>query len=311
MSPRIDPGRDRQGGEARDVAAFLTGRAASPLTRERAVAKLVRSLLDHADLTGLPPGARFELAPDEDARGEDAHADDTRRDDDPPRWAELAPADGGGEPIRVAVPACLASAIGTRLLGGLMGEASRSASPIDWRLAETTLEAFARRLQPAHAFVRWDAGGGAEGGSVHALALVADGTRHRLGLRIPISRATPPSAAKPDAARRTQAAQQRLELRAAATLDLATACLGDAMRLDVGSVLRLADGMDAIAVRVDGRKLLGGTLGHAGGRLCVRIAGRTAPARSFAALRVPPAPAPAVGPAQADDARSTSEPRSA
>lgn len=275
-------GRDA---EARHVAARLTGRLAGPRERARALRDLSAPLAALTGIPGLPDGAAID--------GEPTPIEDP----DAMRWARLEAKDKA-EPVLFGIPAPLAVLAGTILMGGGAADAGDEPTALDWTLAEITVGALAASLSPPRSFTRWIDGPAASADCV-AITLHADDQSFRIGLQAaPTTRARTPSVSgAPASAPSSSLPMQRVDLRVAATLDLAPRCLRDALSLQVGAVLPLAGGLDAIAVRHDGRSLLGGSLGHATGRLCVRVSGRTAPAPLFEALR-PPA-ASAVRPAQA------------
>ena len=273
--------------DARRIADRLSGRSAGPRDRARLMDALLAPLIALTDLPGL---SECEIA-----RDDASEADEWR-------WAETE-ALTDGPPVMLGVPAPLAAHLGTVLMGGSPGEATDDATPIDWSLAEATLDALAGSLVPPRRFARWSKAGPGDGERA-ALALTIDGSTHRIGLHAALAAQAPTRAEPMQVATRPTPPRPRVDLPIAATLDLAPRTLREAVGLTVGEIVPLADGLDAVAVRHDGRALLNGALGHAGGWLCVRVTDRAAASDAFEALRPPPVSA-REGPAQAASPTTT------
>ena len=280
-APRTSPTFD-----ARGIAARLTGggRTGANGARGGGLHALLAPLPASSDLPGLPHDASIAIEPD---AGGTVVAAGTL-------WARTVTRDGDAPGPTLGVPPGLVVLMGTLLMGGTAAEVADEPTPIDRELAPTAIDALAGAFATPHRFAGWapPGGEGTDGAATIAIVLVAGGAVHRIAVRAPRAAApVPVPVPVPSPAAGTMRPTRRIDLSIAATLDLPPRTLGQAFGLRVGDVVPLAHGLDAVAVRVDGRELLGGALGHAGGRLCVRVAGRTAPEPAFEVLH-PPSLAP-------------------
>ena len=282
--------------EAARIGALLTGRSAP---RERIARALAAYLapLRAAPLGELLGEVRIVPLGEDDARPEG-------------RWARLGRQgrqgrqERPGETTFLHVPARAAAVMGTVMLGGSPDALDRAgdddddgdgdgdgATPVDWHLAALVVDALGSALSPPLAHASWcedepDMADGAAG----TLRIELGGGTHALAMRVPVSalsiRApeTASDAPSSDASDRPRRDPRRsASIAATATLDMAPRSLRAALAIRTGDVLPLDGSLGAITVRADGRAVLTGALGHAGGHLCLRVIERAAEP-DFAAL---------------------------
>ena len=265
-SPVDDPAR---------IGALLSGRLAPRARMNQALATYLAPLnrLDLADCLGA--STRLRVLP---STVEEDHA----------RIALLTDADE--RTVTVAVPDRAAARLGTRMLGGSADAVPEHATPIDWHLMDLVLDRIADALPGSLRHRGWSDGTSVADGASTAVRIGAE--EDGIMLRIDVPAALLPLAAQPAATaprptpRPRTAASPDARLEARASIDIAPRPLAEVMALAAGDVLPLTGGLDAVDVRVGERSLLTGALGHAGGRLCLRI-GTRAPEQSFTALRPP------------------------
>ena len=261
--------------DPRRIGALLSGRAAPRARMNQALAAYLAPLnrLDLADCLGA--STRLRILPSM-VEGDDA------------RIALLTDADE--RTVTVAVPDAAAARLGTRMLGGSPDAVPERATPIDWHLMGLVLDHIADALPGSLRDAGWSDGAVVTDGASTALRIGPE--EDGIVLRIAVPTSLLPLSAQPATAETRPmpgpraAASPDARLEAQASIEIAPRALADVMALAPGDVLPLTGGLDAVEVRVGERSLMTGALGHAGGRLCLRIGAR-APERSFTALHPP------------------------
>ena len=290
------------------IGALLSGRAAPRERIARALAAHIAPLGERraADALAELLGERPRIAPSVPA--------------DPPeteggRWARLL---GDGGETFLHLPDALVAAAGTAMLGGTVmaggttmpgdpSGAGGAATPVDWHLSALLVTALGCALPAPLSGDGWCDGPPALGDhAVASVTITFAGTAHTLALAVPVPAlslraASPPSPSPGPVAGPERDPRRAAAIAAAATLDMAPRSLRDALAIAPGDVLPLDGALDAVTVRADGRAVLTGALGHAGGRLCLRVVERTEE-RAFTALAIAAsAPGPhAAGPSTND-----------
>lgn len=272
--PAADPAR---------IGALLTGRTAPRERIARALALYLASLAK-ADLSALlGEGATAAHVPG------DAHAPGDAGAPSGGRWARLG---SGDEAAFVHVPAAAAAAMGTAMLGGAPGDAADKPTPVDWHLCALVTGALGAVLPSPLPHGDWCDAPPSADRATGRVRVTVGGAEHMLAVRVPVS-ALSMRASEPAPSMLMKGDPRRsATIHAAATLDMAPIDLRHALAVAVGDVLTLDGQLAAVTVRADGRPVLTGALGHAGGRLCLRVVER-APEPAFEIARVggsPPTP---------------------
>ena len=269
------------------IGALLAGRSAPRERIARALATHIAPLAD-ASLAALL-GGEARIAP---SVGEAPDA--------PGRWARLA---GDGGPAHLHLPDRAVAAMGTAMLGGTapVGDAiAPPATPVDWHLAALVVDALGGALPAPLRHDGWcDAPPTANDRAAATVRVEFGGATFSFGLLVPVAalaiRAAAVSSTGEAHARKNDGGaddpRRAASIAATATLDLEPRTLRSAFAIAPGDVLPLRGSLGAITVRADGRAVLTGALGHAGGHLCLRVAER-APEPLFAALGADLAPIP-------------------